>query len=178
MVEPKTLGIRQGWPSYEAEGLGYSGFHRQPSPGGDPVRSRTSLMLATTNAEHAPPAARLGAHEMTSAAKRSTEVIVTTVSYPPSNDNRDPNRQMSRQDWSTLAFAACVTSLTGLHRMLGVNQISAQCSSSARPLRQSRTDRPWCPCHGRALPSHWRDPGARRPWSCQLGSKEVHHATD
>jgi hypothetical protein len=78
-------------------------------------------MRATANAEPAPPAASLGAHHLASTAKKSLEVPLSISSYPPGYDTLDPHRQMNRHDWRTLAFAANVTSLTGLHCVFGMN---------------------------------------------------------
>jgi hypothetical protein len=78
-------------------------------------------MREKAGAGYTPPAARLGAHDSARTAKKSMEVPVSSSSYPPGHDTLDPNRQINRHDWRTLAFAARVTSLTGLHDVFGVN---------------------------------------------------------
>ena len=78
-------------------------------------------MREKAGAGYTPPAARLGAHDVASTAKKSMEVTLSSSSYPPSNDTLDPNRQINRHDWRILAFPARVTSLTGLHGGFGVN---------------------------------------------------------
>jgi hypothetical protein len=78
-------------------------------------------MCEKAGAGYTPPAARLGAHHLASTAKKSMEVPLSISSYPPGHNTLDPHGQMNRHDWRTLAFAASVTSLTGLHCVFGVN---------------------------------------------------------